>query len=69
MEEIKTSYGGNSDMCVNLSQTHAEYEETVKDNLFSTSNNVYKEGLLVYEEMIRSCLNRKAFDECLNLMR
>ena len=52
-----------------LSQTHADYEEIVEDQFSSTSTNFYKEGLPAYEEMIRTCPNRKAFEECLDMMR
>ena len=52
-----------------LSQTHADYEEIVDDKLGSTSINFYKEGLPAYEEMIRTFPDRKAFEECLDIMR
>ena len=68
-EDTQTSFGTTSEMCIKLSQTHAEHEEIVDDTLFSTTNNFYKEGLPAYEEMIRTCPNRKAFEECLDLMR
>ena len=68
-QETETSFGGTSDMCITLSQTHADYEEIVDDPLSSTTMNFYKEGLPAYEEMIRTCPNRKAFEECMDMMR
>ena len=68
-QENETSFGGASDMCITLSQTHADYEEIVEDQLNSITMNFYKEGLPAYEEMIRTCPNRKAFDECMEMMR
>ena len=52
-----------------LSQTHADYDEIVDDKLGSTSINFYKEELPAYEEMIMTCPDKKAFDECLDIMR
>ena len=68
-QENETSFGGASDMCITLSQTHADYEEIVEDQLNSITMNFYKEGLPAYEEMIRTCPNRKAFEECMEMMR
>ncbi len=69
MEHTQTSFGSTSNICVKLSQTHADYEEIVDDKLGSTSINLYKEGLPACEEIIRTCPDREAFDECLDIMR
>ena len=37
-EQIESTYGSTSDICVKLSQTHTEYEEIVEDQFSSTTN-------------------------------
>ena len=68
VEHTQTSFGSTSNVCVKLAQTHADYDEIVDDKLGSTSINFYKEGLPAYEEMIRTCPDMKAFEECLDII-
>ena len=62
------SFGGSSQVEIQLSQDRSHLNDAIDLNLVSY-NKYYKEALPVFEEMISSCRNEIQFKEMMELMR
>ena len=61
-------FGGNSITSTQFSQEHDIYAGDVPSNTSKVQNNYYKEGLGVYEEMMKTCPNIHEFNQCIEAM-